>query len=174
MSLSRCRPAIARGSRQRRPVQGHLRHGLAYAKHFTPCQDASLWIASSCQKMRWCVPPMAVAQGERSGERALLLPPTRALATPQIVPFLWGTSRQVVGPSGGGLSYADLTNPSLTRHSSGTGLDMDTLPPPPDTRPSCRGLFVEARSFARPIPSGDGAGRFGSADDCRSFRGGAD
>jgi hypothetical protein len=64
--------------------------------------------------------PVPTPDGRGPGRERVVVPPTSALNPAHTVPFLWGTSRQVVGLSGGGLSCVDLTNPSLTRHSSGT------------------------------------------------------
>ena len=102
--------------------------------------------------------------------------PVVALAPPpRLLPFLWGTSRQVVGLFGAGLSCVDLTNPSLTRHSSGTWPRQDTFPPPPDTRLSCRGLLWSTRAPYPPLPGRktpqDGSEPRG---DFRSFRRGTD
>jgi hypothetical protein len=97
--------------------------------------------------------PMAVAQGES----ASLFSPTPALAPPQALPFLWGTSRQIVGLCGGGLTCAHLTNPSLTRHSSGTWPRQGHLPSSPRySTVLSRPFVVEARFSARPFRSGDG------------------
>ncbi len=103
--------------------------------------------------------PVPTPDGRGPRRERVVVPPTSALAPAQTVPFLWGTSRQVVGLSGGGLSCADLTNPSLTRHSSGTWPRQGH--PPSSPRHSdcpvealcCRG------SSARPFPSGDAPGR---------------
>src|SRR5262245_1864311 len=62
--------------------------------------------------------PVPTPDGRSPGRERVVVPPN-ARSRPSM-PLLWGTSRQVVGFSGAGLSCCDLTNPSLTRHSSGT------------------------------------------------------
>src|SRR4029453_4008882 len=94
---------------------------------------------------------MACVRGRGPGRERVVVPPDARSRPPQTLPFLWGTSRQVVGLSGRGLSCADLTNPSLTHHSSGTWPRQGHPPSSPDTRLSCRGLFFRA-SLLRPPP----------------------
>ena len=104
--------------------------------------------------------PVPTPDGRGPRRERVVVPPTSALAPAHTAPFLWGTSRQVVGLSGGGLSCADLTNPSLTRHSSGTWPRQGHLPSSPRySTVLSRPFVVEARFSARPFRSGDAPGR---------------
>jgi hypothetical protein len=119
--------------------------------------------------------PVPIPDGRGPGRERVVVSPTPALAPPQAVPFLWGTSRQIVGLCGGGLSCAHLTNPSLTRHSSGTWPRQGH--PPSSPRYSTvlsRPFVVEARFSARSLLVGRRSGTVGKRRHCRSFRRGTD
>jgi len=112
------------------PWSGYLRPGslpncsrcpvvLRVDSNFAPCQKCVGGEASLDPAWRRAARPYP--DGRSPGRERVVVPPdARSRPSPGPLPFLWGTSRQVVGLFGAGLSCVDLTNPSLTRHSSGT------------------------------------------------------
>jgi len=98
--------------------------------------------------------PVPIPDGRGPGRERVVVSPTPALAPPRAVPFLWGTSRQIVGLCGGGLSCAHLTNPSLTRHSSGTWPRQGHPPSSPRYSTVLSRPFVADALAPRPVASG--------------------